>query len=160
MTEINLKAIIDGLREKEMTVAFAESCTGGRLAADLTTIPGSSDVIMGSAVVYQIEAKKRILGLSAVTERNVVTLQTAKEMADAAREMFGSTIAIATTGYLDNKGEFVDTTEAVVAVSWPLGMTRAAYVEGMDPNFTRAINRELVIQHAMLELMIALKDTP
>lgn len=153
--QIDLKAIVDGLREKEMTVAFAESCTGGRLSADLTTIPGASDVIMGSLVVYQIVAKKRILGLANVTESNVVSPQTAKEMAAAARELFGSTICIATTGYLDGERP-----EGVVAVAWPVDkLVRAEYVEHMSPSLTRAMNRELVIHAAMLELMTFAKES-
>jgi len=151
--QIDLKAIIDGLREKKMTVAFAESCTGGRLSADLTTIPGASDVVMGSAVVYQVEAKQRVLGLAGVCEDSVVTIQTAKNMADAVREMFGSTFAIATTGYLDGEHP-----EAVVAVSWAHN-TGAEYVEHMSPSLTRAMNRELVIHAAMLELMTFAKET-
>ena len=152
--QIDLKAIIDGLRIKKMTVAFAESCTGGRLSADLTTILGASDVVMGSAVVYQVAAKQRVLGLAGVCEDSVVTIQTAKNMADAVRELYGSTIAISTTGYLDG-----DKPEAIVAVSWPLGMVRAEYVEHMSPSLSRAINRELVIHAAMLELMIFAKET-
>ena len=151
--QIDLKAIIDGLRIKEMTVAFAESCTGGRLAADLTTIPGASDVVIGSVVAYQIQAKNCVLGLSHVTERNVVSIQTAKDMADVARKMFDSTVAIATTGYLDG-----NVAEAVLAVSWSLGTTRAEWVEHMSPSLTRAMNRELVIHQAMSELMTFAKE--
>ena len=49
--------IIGVIRARNFTIAFAESCTGGRLSADLTTVPGSSDVVTDSAVCYQTRTK-------------------------------------------------------------------------------------------------------
>lgn len=95
--------VVAALRARNWSIAFAESCTGGQLAADLTTVPGSSLVVVGSAVCYQLRAKHVLLGLTDVTEENVVSLETAKKMGEAARRLFGADIGVGTTGYLDGE---------------------------------------------------------
>lgn len=97
----DIPMLLDWLRQRNMTVAFAESCTGGLLAERMTSVPGASDVICGSAVCYQITAKQKVLGIRDVTEENVVSYSTAVQMAARTVALFGSSIGIATTGYLD-----------------------------------------------------------
>lgn len=108
--------IVDGLRRRGWRIAFAESCTGGRLAADLTTVSGSSDVVAGSAVCYQIDAKRRVLDLD-VDETTVVSDQTARRMARAAMRIFGAQVGVSSTGYLDGPCR-----EAYWAVAWRPGV--------------------------------------
>jgi competence/damage-inducible protein CinA-like protein len=88
------------LRARGMTVACAESLTGGRLAARLTSAPGSSTTFKGSAVVYTPEAKREVLGVRQATidEHGVVSEACALEMAAGARLLFGADVAVSVTG--------------------------------------------------------------
>lgn len=86
--------------EKGVTIAFAESCTGGLIAASITDVPGASAVFLGSAVTYSNEAKHDILGVSASTlsERGAVSSECAGQMAAGARRIYGSDVALSVTG--------------------------------------------------------------
>ncbi|MBM4236166.1 MAG: nicotinamide-nucleotide amidohydrolase family protein, partial [Firmicutes bacterium] len=88
------------LRGKNKTLAVAESCSGGQLADRITNIAGSSDYFKGGIVVYSIESKIEILGLSRdqLHKDGVVSEKTAFAMANAARELFGSDYGIGITG--------------------------------------------------------------
>lgn len=93
-------AVLELLKERGQTVCFAESCTGGRMAASVIDSPGASDALKESYVVYSDEAKKRILGVSEETlaAHTAVSAQCAKEMADGARRVSGSDWAVSVTG--------------------------------------------------------------
>lgn len=93
------------LRRRKERLALAESCTGGAIAAALTEIPGASEVLWGSAVVYSAEAKCALLGLSRelIELEGAVSLKVTKEMARGALEISGSTWAVAVTGYVDKE---------------------------------------------------------
>ncbi len=96
------------LETKKLTLSAAESCTGGLIGKLMTDRPGSSAYFMGSAVTYQNSAKEKILGVSADTlaKYTAVSEETAKEMAEGARKLYGSDVAMATTGYAGpGKGE-------------------------------------------------------
>jgi len=88
------------LRAAGLTLACAESLTGGGVGARLTSVPGSSASFLGSAVVYTPQAKRTVLGVSAATLEGpgVVSEPCAREMAAGARLLFGSGIALALTG--------------------------------------------------------------
>ncbi len=92
--------LIDKLRRRGLTVATAESCTGGMLAAALTDVPGSSDVFGWGLVTYSNEAKAQMLGVSRDTlaEFGAVSSQTAAEMACGLLRISGADIALTTTG--------------------------------------------------------------
>ena len=92
--------LIDKLRHRGLTVATAESCTGGMLAAALTDVPGSSDVFGWGLVTYSNEAKAQMLGVSRDTlaEFGAVSSQTAAEMACGLLRISGADIALTTTG--------------------------------------------------------------
>ncbi|MDR3265371.1 MAG: nicotinamide-nucleotide amidohydrolase family protein [Synergistaceae bacterium] len=94
------QAILRTGTEKGLTVSCAESCTGGLVGASMTELPGSSAVFMGSAVVYDNEAKKRVLGVPpSVTERyGAVSAECAGEMARGALGLYGTSVAVAVTG--------------------------------------------------------------
>lgn len=88
------------LQQHHLTLAVAESCTGGLLAARITDIPGSSAYFEGGVVAYSYEAKKRILGVSATTleAHGAVSAETAIAMAEGMRRLLGVDLAIAITG--------------------------------------------------------------
>lgn len=88
------------LRERGLSVAVAESCTGGLLGALITDQPGSSAYFLGGVVAYSDQAKRDHLGVSAavIARHGAVSAQAAEAMAAGARERFASDIAAGVTG--------------------------------------------------------------
>ena len=83
-----------------LTLATAESCTGGLLAHRITNVPGSSAYYVGGFVTYANEAKEAQLGvrLETLVAYGAVSSETALEMASGARERMGADVALSTTG--------------------------------------------------------------
>jgi nicotinamide-nucleotide amidase len=92
--------VLELARARGLTVATAESCTGGLVAARLTSIPGASDVFLGSVVAYSNEVKRSALGVEERTlaEHGSVSAEAALELARGARKALGADIAVAVTG--------------------------------------------------------------
>ena len=92
--------VLDLCRERGLTLATAESCTGGLVAARLTSVAGSSDVFTGGIVAYANEVKARELGVGEeILERHgAVSAEAAAAMARGARERLGADVAVAVTG--------------------------------------------------------------
>ena len=88
------------LRERKLTIACAESCTGGLLTSRLTDVPGSSAYVMGSIVSYTNDVKEAQLGVSPEVLRTVgaVSEETARQMAQGVRERLGADIGVGITG--------------------------------------------------------------
>ncbi|HKP77042.1 MAG TPA: competence/damage-inducible protein A [Longimicrobiaceae bacterium] len=88
------------LRERGLTLAVAESCTGGRIGDWITDVPGSSEYFLLGTAVYSNEAKQRVLGVSADTlaAHGAVSTQTAEEMAEGVRRIAGAAVGLSTTG--------------------------------------------------------------
>ena len=82
------------------TVAVAESCTGGLMAARLTERGGSSEYMLGGLVVYSNEAKTALAGVPAelIEAHGAVSPEVAAALADGARERFGAEVGIGITG--------------------------------------------------------------
>lgn len=87
-------------RERRLTIAVAESCTGGLLGARLTSIPGSSDVVLGGVIAYANDVKSALLGVSEsdLAEHGAVSEPVARRMAEGVRERVGASIGISITG--------------------------------------------------------------
>jgi len=92
--------IADMLMEKKLTIATAESCTGGMVAAKLINYPGVSQVFMEGAVTYSNESKMKRLGVKAETlgKFGAVSADTAIEMAEGIAKTAGTSIGLSTTG--------------------------------------------------------------
>ena len=88
------------LRERGLTLATAESCTGGLVAARLTDVPGSSDVFAGAIVAYSNELKVQQLGVPAelLREHGAVSAEAAAAMARGARDRLDVDVAVSVTG--------------------------------------------------------------
>jgi nicotinamide-nucleotide amidase len=93
-------SLIKKLQEKNLTIAVAESLTGGLVAASLTEIPGASKVFKGSITAYADEIKQNILNVNKETITNFTSIseQVALEMAINVRKIMKSDIGISTTG--------------------------------------------------------------
>ena len=83
-----------------VTVALAESCTGGMVAAALTSVPGSSGYFLGGVVSYADESKRDLLGVDAavLAAHGAVSAQVARAMAEGARDRFHASLAGSVTG--------------------------------------------------------------
>ena len=92
--------LIKKLQEKNLTLAVAESLTGGLVAASLTEIPGASKVFKGSITAYSDEIKQNVLNVNKETITNFTSIseQVALEMAINVRTIMKSDIGISTTG--------------------------------------------------------------
>jgi nicotinamide-nucleotide amidase len=94
------RSLLDLCRMRKLTIATAESCTGGLVAGALTDIPGSSDVIDRGFVTYSNDAKRAMLGVKATTLQTfgAVSKETATQMAVGALEKAGVDLAVSITG--------------------------------------------------------------
>jgi len=92
--------VLDLCRERELTLATAESCTGGLVAARLTSVPGSSAVFLGAVVAYADAVKRSALGVPAAVlqAHGAVSAEAAQAMARGGRERLGADVAVSVTG--------------------------------------------------------------
>ncbi|MEX2043815.1 MAG: CinA family protein [Opitutus sp.] len=97
----NLKELM--LHPPKLTLALAESMTCGRVQAVIGRIPGASQFFLGGITVYSLDQKVRHLGVNRAAARRVngISRRVAEEMARGACRLFGSDLAIATTGYAE-----------------------------------------------------------
>lgn len=103
------ESVIALLREKSMTFAAAESCTGGDVARRFTDIPGASAFFLGGAVTYTNGAKAKLLGIdpALIEEKGAVSREVAKEMAEHIRALTGADIGVGVTGLAGPDGDGV-----------------------------------------------------
>lgn len=94
------QAVGELLRQRHLTLAVAESCTGGLLGAYITNIPGSSAYFEGGVVAYSYKAKKRVLNVptSVLEQHGAVSPETAIAMAKGVRQLLQTDLAMAITG--------------------------------------------------------------
>jgi PncC family amidohydrolase len=92
--------VLDLCRARGWTLATAESCTGGLVAARLTPVPGSSDVLLGAIVSYANEVKERELGIphELLERHGAVSAETAEAMAAGVRERLRADVGVSVTG--------------------------------------------------------------
>lgn len=93
-------AVAELLKKNHLTMATAESCTGGMISARLVNVPGISDSFMQGMVTYSNEAKMRLLGVKEETlkQHGAVSEETAKEMAEGGCKAAGTDVCVAVTG--------------------------------------------------------------
>ena len=127
MAEPGLRQLAERLQaiclEAGLTVATAESCTGGRIADALTDIAGSSGYVRGGVVAYADAVKREVLGVPSVVieQHGAVSAQVARAMAAGARARLGVDLAVAVTGIAGPSG---------ATPGKPIGLT---YVALADP---------------------------
>jgi nicotinamide-nucleotide amidase len=95
-----IEELVDELRTRSLTVATAESLTGGLVCATLVSVPGASDVVRGAVVAYATDLKSGVLGVddSLLAAHGPVHADVALAMARAVRGLLGADIGLATTG--------------------------------------------------------------
>lgn len=145
--------IVERFTAGNVTLATAESCTGGAIAHRLTSIPGSSAVFQGSVVAYSNEVKKNILSvdLQLLEQQGAVSAGVAEAMAKGVQSLLKADYAIATTGIAGPGGGSDDKPVGLVwvAVATPDGVISREY----RFNLNRQLNIERTGQTAMLLLL-------
>ena len=98
----SVKSVINKIRKSDLTISFAESCSGGNIAAEVIKISGVSDIFMGGIVSYSNEAKIDVLNVSEqeIKKFGVVSENIAFLMAKNSKELFKTSLSLATTGNL------------------------------------------------------------
>ena len=153
--DISLEALAGRLlAQHHATIATAESCTGGRLAAALNARSGSSAYYMGSVVAYDNTIKEQVLGVQIDTlmQYGAVSEQTVREMADNIRVLMRTDYAIATSGIAGPTGGTPDKPVGTVWIAWatPTGTKAQCFYFGA----TR--EREQITQRAVTEALVGL----
>lgn len=124
------------LMTKNKTLSLAESCTGGKIAAEIVQYPGVSSWFEGGVIPYKTELKISILGVPKVLidKHNVVSVEVAEAMAKRACQVLDSDYAIATTGIAGpTKGDGVEEVGTVfIAVATPNGLISGKFMFGED----------------------------
>lgn len=102
----NVAKAAQDLRDKGLTVGFAESCTGGLLSSQFTKHSGVSDVYIGSVVSYANAVKEKILGVTTQTlaQHGAVSSETAKQMAEGVLKALEVKVAVSITGIAGPNG--------------------------------------------------------
>ena len=111
------EVLIDRLREAQLRIAVAESCTGGAVGTKLTSVPGASDVFAGGVICYENASKTRDLGVAedVIAEHGAVSEAVALAMVEGVCDMFRVDVGGAVTGIAGPDG---GTDEKPVGTVW------------------------------------------
>lgn len=135
------------------SLAIAESCTGGLLAAAITSVPGSSLIFLGGVVAYANRVKVDWLGVPAslLEAHGAVSPEVAEAMALAVRARFGASLGIATTGVAGpGSSDSKPAGLIYVALAWPDGVE----LRQLNRDLGRRLNRVAAVEVA-LEMTVA-----
>lgn len=153
--DLPMEAILGNLlKELHQTIATAESCTGGRLAAALNAQSGSSAYYMGSVIAYDNSVKTNLLGVSQTTlqTHGAVSEDTVRQMAEGVRRLMHTDYAIATSGIAGPTGGTIDKPIGTVWIAWatPWGTDAKRFAFGV------AREREQITQRAVTAAIVEL----
>lgn len=145
--------VLERARDKGITIGTAESCTGGLIAATLTAVPGSSEVVRGGVVSYWPEVKMEVLGVPAgvIDAFGVVSEQCAQEMSRGAARVLGCEYAVSTTGIAGPGG--AEPGKPVGTVCFGLHTPRGARTLTTCQGNSREEVRSLAV-HTALQLLL------
>lgn len=152
-TGLLAERLIEEAASRNMTISLAESCTGGMIAGSVTDVPGASKVFLGSAVTYSNEAKIDILGVDPgiINDHGAVSSQCAEKMAEGARKIFKSEIALSVTGIAGPDG---GSKEKPVGTVWfGISYNEATYTFKKQFSGERALIRNSAVETALKALL-------
>ncbi|MBR5828306.1 MAG: CinA family nicotinamide mononucleotide deamidase-related protein [Paludibacteraceae bacterium] len=155
LEDISLEALAGRLlKQQGKTIATAESCTGGRLAAALNAQSGSSAYYMGSVVAYDNSVKTNVLGVSPITlnTEGAVSESTVRQMAEGVRSLLNTDYAIATSGIAGPTGGTVDKPVGTVWIAW----ATPTATEAQCFHFGASREREQITLRAVTEALVRL----
>ena len=142
------------LKEKKLTLATAESFTGGKLSAVITSVPGASAYFKGGVVSYATAVKTEVLGVDkdAVKTHSVVSAEVAREMAAGVRDMLKADIGVATTG---NAGPSKGDSDADIGTVY---IALATEDEVIAQPFTMGNHRTRIVEKSVNKALELLRD--
>lgn len=145
------------LREHGLTVGFAESCTGGMLGADITSVSGSSAVFNGSIVSYSNDIKTKVLGVPAeiIEKHGAVSAECAFAMVEGAAKVLGTDCAASVTGIAGPDGGTAEKPVGTVFIG--VKVKDKTEVQGYTFNGDRPAIRERAVKTAFTKLIDLLK---
>ncbi|MGM0437575.1 MAG: competence/damage-inducible protein A [Bacillota bacterium] len=146
------------LLEKNLTISFAESCTGGLISHRITQIPGSSNVFKGSFVVYSNKSKINLLNIKEkiIEQNGAVSKNTAKIMADKIKEKFNTNIGIGVTGIAGPGGGSKEKPVGLVYLG--ISYKEKSVVKKLNLNYSRTFNKWMTSQYVFFHLLKILKE--
>ena len=152
-------AVLAAFRARGLTLATAESCTGGLVAGALTEVPGSSDVVDRGFVTYSNDAKMEMLGVTAATldAFGAVSAETAQEMAEGALARSHAGIALAVTGIAGPDGGSAEKPVGLVWFGLAMQGRRTVTESRIFDNRGRDFIRRETVRHALEMGLKALK---
>ncbi|WP_438480398.1 CinA family protein [Oleiharenicola lentus] len=160
-SESELKVLL--LAKPKLTLAAAESLTGGHVQARITSVSGASNYFLGGITAYSLEQKVKLLGVNRAHARkeNCVSQRVAVEMAQGAAMLFNADIAVATTGYAEaSPKDGIASPMAWWAIVHAQRGGKFAIMSGMleMPRATREIAQERVAGEVLRELVKYLRE--
>ena len=143
--------VIAALKQRGLTIATAESCTGGLIAGALTSVSGSSDVVYGSFVTYANEAKIAMVGVpfGMLREFGAVSKEVATAMAEGALAAAGTHVAVAVTGIAGPGGGSKEKPVGLVYFAVATADETRNLKKGFDPNWSRDQIRHASVVEAL-----------
>jgi nicotinamide-nucleotide amidase len=143
--------VIDAFKREGMTLATAESCTGGLIAAALTSVPGSSAVVYGGFVTYANEAKIAMVGVpyGLLKQFGAVSKEVALAMAEGAMGAAGTHVAVAVTGIAGPDGGTAEKPVGLVHIAVATGEETRHVKKSFDPNWSRDQIRQATVVEAL-----------
>ncbi len=161
ITTVSAESLLDRARARGLTVATAESCTGGLIAGSITEIAGSSDVFDRGFVTYSNAAKRQMLGVTEATLETfgAVSEQVARQMADGALVRSEADLAVSVTGIAGPGGsEFKPEGRVCFGLARRGHRTVTKTVDFGAKG--RVAVRQLTVNHALELLIGGLEDAP
>ncbi len=139
------------MKERGLRLSLAESCTGGMIGCEITSLSGSSSFFLGSAVTYSNESKESILGVTedSLMKYGAVSEAVAKEMAIGSLKAYGADVSASVTGIAGPEG---GTPEKPIGTVW-MAVTDGVCTVAYENHFTgsrdeiRRKSTEVLIQH-------------
>ena len=149
------EAVVDLLKEKNMTLSLAESCTGGAVAARIVNVPGASDALMCGYVTYTNRAKRKCLGVkkSTLNKEGAVSAKCAKEMAKGGAKAARTDVCLSVTGLAGPGGGTKETPVGTVF----MGCTCAGKTTTREFHFTG--NRSRIRGQAVAQALTFIRDS-
>ena len=158
LLSLTLVSLADLLIQRNKTLATAESCTGGGIGENLTSLAGSSKWYLGGVIAYSNAVKVNVLGVSTNTlcEFGAVSEEVAKEMALGCAELSQADIAVSTTG-IAGPGGGTDS-KPVGMVCFGYFLEGAVFTETLHFEGSRQEVRQAAVEHSLTKLLDLIKS--